>query len=93
MLNLAVEKSLTRTLGIGACFTSIFILWGTVTDPVNATKHFVLGTVAIGAIFLTLISRAQILWVHSKTLVVAAVIFLGLALSAVFNITLILLST
>jgi len=85
MLNLAVEKSLTRTLGIGACFTSIFILWGTVTDPVNATKHFVLGTVAIGAIFLTLISRAQILWVHSKTLVVVAVIFLGFGLSAAFN--------
>lgn len=85
MLNLAVEKSLTRTLGIGAFLTSIFILWGAVTDPVNATKHFLLGTVAIGAIFLTIISRAQILWVSSKTLVVVAVIFLAFALSAVVN--------
>ena len=84
-MNLAAEKSLTRTLGIGAFFTSIFILWGTVTDPVNVTKHFVLGTVAISAISLTLISRAQILWVHSKTLVVVAIVFLGFALNAVFN--------
>lgn len=85
MLNLAVEKSLTRTLGIGAFATSIFILWGTVTDPVNVTKHFLLGTVAVGAISLTLISRSKVLWENSKSLVALALLFLGLSLNAVIN--------
>jgi hypothetical protein len=85
MLNLAVEKSLVRTLGIGAFATSIFILWGTVTDPVNVTKHFLLGTVASGAIFLTLVSSSRILWLNSKTLVAVALLFLGFALNAVIN--------
>jgi hypothetical protein len=85
MLNLEVEKTLVRVLGAGAFSTSIFILWGTVTDPVNVTKHFLLGTVAVGAMVLTVISRYRALWADSRTLVVTAVIFLGFALNAVVN--------
>lgn len=85
MLNLAAEKSLMRTLGIGAFSTSIFILWGTVTDPVNVTKHFLLGAVAVSAIFLTLASSSRLLWENSKTLVVVALLFIGFAVNAVIS--------
>jgi len=85
MLNLEAEKTLVRVLGIGAFATSVFILWGTVTDPVNVTKHFLLGTVAVGAISLTLISRSKALWENSKTLVALGLLFLGFALNAVIN--------
>jgi hypothetical protein len=47
MLKMQAENTLARTLGIGSFATSIFILWGVVSDPVNVTKHFLLGAVAI----------------------------------------------
>jgi len=85
MLNIETEKTLVRVLGTGAFATSIFILWGTVTDPVNVTKHFLLGTVAVSALFLTLISGYRTLWADSKVLIGVAVIFLGFAMNSVIN--------
>ena len=85
MLNIAAEKTLARILGIGASGTSIFILWGVVTDPVNSTKHFVLGAVAVAGLLLTLFSGSKLLWRDSKTSIFLVFLFIVLALNAVVN--------
>jgi len=85
MLNNAAEKTLTRVLGVGAFATSIFILWGVVTDPVNATKHFMLGATAVAAMLLALVSGFNILWRDTKTAIILGVVFLIFTLNAVIN--------
>jgi hypothetical protein len=85
MLNVAAEKTLSRVLGIGAFATSVFVLWGVVTDPVNVTKHFTLGAVAGAGLLLTLISSSKMIWRDSKTAIILVAIFLIFTLSAVIN--------
>ena len=46
MLNTASEKTLSNLLMVGSAFVTIFVVWGTVTDPVNVTKLLALGAVA-----------------------------------------------
>lgn len=50
MSDSATEKTITRILSIGSAFITVFILSGSVTDPVNSTKFLILGMVGIGAI-------------------------------------------
>lgn len=85
MLNIAAEKTLTRVLGVGAFATSIFILWGVVTDPVNATKLFTLGATAVAAMLLALISGFNILWRDTKTAIILGAVFFIFTLNAVIN--------
>lgn len=56
MANLGVDKSLSQILGIGAALVSVFLVTGSVTDPVNATKLFLLGGVAFASLGLTIMS-------------------------------------
>lgn len=85
MMNIAAEKTLTRVLGLGAFATSIFILWGVVTDPVNATKHFMLGATGVAAMLLALISGFKTLWRDTKTAIILGIIFFIFTLNAVIN--------
>jgi hypothetical protein len=85
MLKMQVEKTLARTLGIGSFATSIFILWGVVTDPVNPTKHFLLGAVAVAAITLSLSTGFRLIWRDSKASLVVSIVFCVFAFSAVIN--------
>ena len=85
MLKIQAEKTLARALGVGAFATSIFILWGVVTDPVNSTKHFLLGAVAISAFTLSVSTGFRLIWRDSKISVIVSVLFLIFALSAVLN--------
>ncbi len=48
------ESLLARILGIGAAFTTVFLMTGSVTDPVNVTKFVSLGVVAFMATALIL---------------------------------------
>lgn len=48
------ESLLAKILGIGAAFTTVFLLTGSVTDPVNVTKFVSLGVVAFMATALIL---------------------------------------
>ena len=50
MLNNATEKTLANILMLGSAFISIFVLWGSVTDPVNVTKLFAIGGFAFAAL-------------------------------------------
>ena len=85
MLKIQAEKTLARALGVGAFATSIFILWGVVTDPVNSTKHFLLGAVAISALTLSVSTGFRLIWRDSKISVIVSVLFLIFALNAVLN--------
>ena len=85
MLKMQAENTLARTLGIGALATSIFILWGVVSDPVNVTKHFLLGAVAVSAFILASSSGFRLIWRDSKVPALITLLFLIFALSAVVN--------
>lgn len=50
MLNTAEEKFLSKIVGFGAAFTTIFIISGSVTDPVNVTKLASLGVTSFAAL-------------------------------------------
>ena len=54
MRDVAVQSTLVRTLSIGAPLVTIFLVAGSVTDPVNAPKLFLLGGVAGAAIVVAL---------------------------------------
>ena len=69
MLNLDAEKSLARLLMIGSSFISIFVVWSSVTDPVNVTKLLALGGVAGAGIAITVSFGAKDLWGNHKLLI------------------------
>jgi O-antigen ligase len=81
MINQMAERTIARILGIGSGFVAILVITGSVTDPVNVTKLFALGGVAVAALAVLLAFGLQELWESSKTLV----IFVGLFLVAGFN--------
>jgi hypothetical protein len=72
MLTSDTEKLLTRIIAVGSGFTTVFIVSGSVTDPVNVTKLLSLGVVsalAVGVLVLGGIHRAflqtKALWIFS----------------------------
>jgi hypothetical protein len=81
MINQLAERTIARVLGIGSGFVAILVITGSVTDPVNVTKHFALGGVAAAAVAVLLAFGTQELWASSKMLV----FFIGLFLIAGFN--------
>ena len=50
MISTLQENVLSKILGFGAPLVTIFLINGSVTDPVNAPKLFFLGVVAFGAL-------------------------------------------
>jgi hypothetical protein len=85
MLSPNSEKALSSIIAAGACFTAIFLLGGSVTDPVNATKLTSLGVTSFLALGVLLacgirfvVKISPILWVLSTLyllLIVASVVF------------------
>ena len=85
MINQLAERTIARVLGIGSAFVAIIVVTGTVTDPVNVTKLFVLGGVAAGAFAVLLAFGLGQLWANSKSLVVASGLLLITGINAVVN--------
>lgn len=85
MLKFVAEKSLTRILGIGAFSTSVFILWDVVTDPVNVTKHFFLGAVALAAFVTSTVFGIRLMWRDTKAPILLSALFMVFAINAVIN--------
>lgn len=75
MLNLAAEKTLARLLMVGPAFIAIFVVWSSVTDPVNVTKLLALGAVAGAGIAIALSFGAKYIWTNFRLIIVAIVIF------------------
>lgn len=85
MINQLAERTIARVLGIGSGFIAIFLLTGTVTDPVNVTKLFALGGVATGAFVVLLVFGVKELWADSKTLVILLAVFILAGINSVAN--------
>lgn len=85
MLTAHTEKIATRTLSVGSFLTTIFLLTGVVTDPVNVTKHFILGATAICSIFAIGISGLRLNWKESRLFLLFAGLFLFFSIISVIK--------
>lgn len=85
MLNKSVEKTISLFLFIGVPFTTLFLVTDSVTDPVNVTKLFAAGCVAVGVFSVVLVYGLRELWATSKSLVLAATIFVLASLNSIIN--------
>ena len=85
MMNEVAERTIARVLGFGSAFVAVVVITGTVTDPVNVTKLFELGGVAVGAFAVLLAFGFGRLWASSKSLVVASGLLLVTGINAVVN--------
>lgn len=77
------EKLLTRILAVGAGFTTILVVTGTVTDPVNAPKLLSLGIVAFAGLFVLMFSNLKGVLVGYKAEVLAVSLFMISAINSV----------
>lgn len=82
MLNNASEATLAKLLYIGVPLTSVFILTGNVSDPVNVTKLLVAGITGFAALAICLFLGLSTLWKTSKAFVVGAVFLVLTMISA-----------
>ena len=85
MFNKAAEKTASLLILVGAPFTTVFLMTGSVTDPVNATKLAAAGALGIGLLALTLSFNFKALLAQEKLFLVLALGFIVAALSAVIN--------
>jgi O-antigen ligase len=85
MINQVAERTIARVLGIGSGFVAILVITGNVTDPVNVTKLFALGGVAIAALAVLLAFGVQELWAMSKSLVIMVALFIVAGLNTIVN--------
>lgn len=79
------ERTIARILGFGSAFIAVVVVTGTVTDPVNVTKLFALGGVAVGAFAVAMAFGFSQLWHSSKILILAVVVFLLAGISAILS--------
>lgn len=85
MLNKSVEKTIAWFLFIGVPFTTLFLMTGSVTDPVNVTKLFAAGCAGFGVFAITLVYGLKELWNSSKYLVIAILAFILAAVNSVIS--------
>ena len=85
MINQIAERTIARILGIGSAFVAIVVVTGAVTDPVNVSKLFALGGVAVSSFVVALGYGAKLLWNSSRAMVSLAVLFLIASVNAILN--------
>jgi O-antigen ligase len=85
MINQVAERTIARVLGIGSAFVAVVVVTGTVTDPVNVPKLFILGGVAVGAFAVVLAFGMKELWHSTKALVVLVGLFFLASINAIIN--------
>jgi O-antigen ligase len=85
MLNTSVEKTIAVFLLIGVPFTTLFLVTGTVSDPVNITKLFAAGCVGGGVLAIALVYGSKELWRTSKLLVLAIIVLAIAMFNAAFG--------
>ena len=77
MQNLAVEKQLAKLLALGAALTTVFLITGSVTDPVNTPKFLIIGLLASSSIGLVLSTNLRNRFMQSKALLVSVAVFIA----------------
>ena len=76
MLNESNEKTLVNYLYLGSAAVSIFLMTGVVTDPVNATKHFLLGGVAFASFAMVAKFAPKIIWLDHRLFLIFGSLFI-----------------
>jgi hypothetical protein len=66
MINDMAERLTAKILGAGSAFIAVVVVTGTVMDPVNVTKFFALGGIAISALFVSISFQHKRLWSDHK---------------------------
>jgi O-antigen ligase len=83
MLNKNIENPLAKILYIGVPFIAILVTATINSDPVNAPKALVLGTVSFGALAIALRFGIKIIWKDSPLALIFSVAFILFALISV----------
>ena len=84
-MNMVAERTVARILAFGSAFVAVIVVTGSVTDPVNVTKLFALGGVAVAAAFATGVNGYKKLWKDGKAAIAAVMIFIVMGISAIAN--------
>ena len=84
-MNMIAERTVARILAFGSAFVAVIVVTGSVTDPVNVTKLFVLGGVAGAAAFAAGFNGYSRLWKDGKAVIAAVLVFVAMGISAVAN--------
>lgn len=84
-MNDALERVVGRILLLGAPLTTLFLLTGPVTDPVNVTKLFISGGMAIALLGLGLVFGLGYLWSNQRVTILILAFFNLSALNAVIQ--------
>ena len=79
------ERTVAPILAFGSAFVAVIVWTGSLTDPVNVTKLFALGGVAVAAAFATGFNGYSRLWKDGKASIAAVLIFIVMGISAVAN--------
>ena len=85
MISSASEQTLAKVLGIGSAFIAVFVITGTVTDPVNVPKLMVLGGVAVAAITVAFSRGWRMLFQEARFTLVLSILFLLASANAIVN--------
>lgn len=83
MLNAHTEKTLTQLLALGVPAVSMFILTGSVSDPVNVTKFLLLGGVGTACLVLVFLKAMNLLARTQRLSLILAGLFISFSLIAV----------
>jgi O-antigen ligase len=83
MLNANTEKALTQLLAIGVPVVSMFIMTGSISDPVNVTKFLLLGGVGAGCLALVFLKAFNLLVRTQRASLILSGLFISFSMSAV----------
>ena len=65
--------------------TTVVVIWGSVTDPVNAPKLFILGSAAFAAGAIAFAMGVKELWRSSRLWLIGSMLFIVFSISAIIN--------
>ena len=81
-----LEKLITRILAFGSAFTTIFVLSGSVTDPVNAPKFVALGVVSFAAFAAVVLPKSSRIFMNYYKLFLILLFFvISMSISVIFS--------
>jgi O-antigen ligase len=82
----ADEKTVSRIISVGALLTSLIVITGTVSDPVNAPKLLLLGGVSFALLGVIGVRARKIAWSQNIPLCIALGLFLvGITIAISFS--------
>jgi hypothetical protein len=80
-----IEKTFANLLIIGSALVSLFLLTGSVTDPVNAPKMFICGSLGFGSLSLLLVFKLRETWERFRIFLAVSFSFIVFMCWAVFR--------